>query len=122
MQQWFAIGLFGLIGIFSRYGLDRWWGASATFPLNTLMINLAGSLLAGLIFALNEREQISPLLNVALLVGFCGGFTTFSAYALQAVLMFDKEKTLVGIAYFILSPTLALAAAALPIFISRRWI
>src|SRR5688572_15111671 len=82
------IATFGLAGVLCRYGVDvlaiRWL---PTLPWSTLAINLSGSLIAGLIFGLgSERDP----LRLGLLVGFCGGFTTFSAYAVQSVLLAER--------------------------------
>lgn len=115
------IGLFGLTGVFCRFGLDKLLTVdNSNFPASTFAINIAGSFLAGLIFAFGERQEISPALQTGLLVGFCGGFTTFSAYALQVATMMDRERALQAVVYLVLSPLLSLAAAYAPIWALRR--
>jgi fluoride exporter len=113
---------FGLIGIFSRYAIDKSLvNVSQSLPVSTFIINIVGSFIAGLIFAISERHEISSALHTGLLVGFCGGFTTFSAYALQIFMLTDKQKFLPAIAYMVTSPILGLLAAGLPIFLVRRF-
>lgn len=119
MQNLLWVIAFGILGISCRYGVDQMIDNS-TFPLSTFLINMAGSFLAGLIFALGERQDLSPSLQTGLLVGFCGGFTTFSAYALQTFLLLEEERFLPAFGYLFLSPALGLLAAFLPIFVMRK--
>ena len=86
MQKTIFIALAGLIGTLVRYWLagfvTRQYGE--TFPWGTLIVNLAGSFLAGAIYHLaEERLLISPTLRTIILIGLIGGFTTFSSYGLQ---------------------------------------
>ncbi len=101
MQRIILIGLAGLCGTLGRYGLTtlvaRRYGEA--FPLGTLLVNLLGCFLAGLLFQLmNERYLVSETLRTMVLVGFLGGFTTFSAYGLQTfALMRAGELGLAGL-------------------------
>jgi CrcB protein len=122
MQNILLISFLGVLGILSRYGIDQSLGSwNENFPLTTFVINILGSFLAGSIYAYSTYREISPGLQTALLVGFCGGFTTFSAYSLQTMLLAEKGKLLPALAYLTLSPALGLAAAFLPFLIVRRF-
>ena len=86
MQKVLLIGLAGLLGTLGRYGLSvlvaRRFGDS--FPAGTLVVNVAGCFLAGLLFYfLMERNLTSPMMQAVVMIGFLGGFTTFSAFGLQ---------------------------------------
>jgi CrcB protein len=86
MQKILLIGLAGLLGTIGRYGLSvvvaRRFGDA--FPTGTLAVNVAGCFLAGLLFYfLMERNLASPTLQAVVMIGFLGGFTTFSAFGLQ---------------------------------------
>jgi len=86
MQKTILIGLAGLVGTLVRYWLSgvvaRQYGE--TFPWGTMAVNLIGCFLAGAIFYLSEeRFLLSPTLRTIILIGFLGGFTTFSSYGLQ---------------------------------------
>lgn len=120
MYPYLLIALFGLSGVFSRFAIDRLFEAADGFPSSTLLINVGGSFIAGLIYALSERGIVSLPLQTGLLVGFCGGFTTFSAYTLQTFAMLDKGRSLYALAYLVGSPILGVTAAILPIFLSRK--
>ncbi len=66
---------------------------ATTFPLGTLAVNLSGSLLLGFLLRLSLSTQaISPEVRIMLTAGFCGGYTTFSAFSYEtAVLLEDGE-------------------------------
>lgn len=119
-MEFFWIALCGMLGTLCRYGVDRWSlvEGAALFP-STFYINVGGSLVAGILYALGEKGILALPLQSALLVGFCGGFTTFSAYALQTALLFEKNKPM-ALLYFSLSPVAGLLAAGAAIFLLRR--
>lgn len=84
-----AIACGGVAGSLARYGLSL-LALSAIpqwFVAGTLAANVAGSFLIGLIAAWSVRRQPAPILNGFLVTGFCGGFTTFSAFSLEALLL-----------------------------------
>jgi CrcB protein len=86
MLRAILIGGFGFMGTLARYLLQgvvqRLSGG--TFPYGTLAVNVLGSLVVGFVATLTlERVAASPLWRTAILVGFCGGFTTFSAFAYE---------------------------------------
>lgn len=121
MTALFYISISGLIGIWLRYfmllGFDK---ISASTWLGTLVINILGSFIAGLIFeASTSRELLAPATATILLVGFCGGFTTFSSYSLQNFNLISEGYYGQALFYFVLSPTLGLLAAAAGIYLLR---
>jgi CrcB protein len=95
MQKILLIGLAGLVGTVGRYALSgviaRRFGE--TFPAGTLVVNIIGCFLAGLLFyLLQERNLVSPMTRTVVMIGFLGGFTTFSSFGLQTfTLLRDGE-------------------------------
>ncbi|GAC1632568.1 MAG: fluoride efflux transporter CrcB [Ktedonobacteraceae bacterium] len=81
------VGLSGAVGAVARYLLGRFIAerASAQFPLGTLVINLTGAFLIGLLFALAGHKIISASQQVMLATGFLGGYTTFSTMSWEGV-------------------------------------
>lgn len=87
---WVAIG--GAIGSVARFWLTelsaRWWGGD--FPWGTVIANVTGSFLIGLIAALpvmGPRDLLGPMGRQFLMVGIMGGYTTFSSFSLQTLTM-----------------------------------
>lgn len=95
MQKVLFIGLAGLVGTVGRYALSgviaRRFGE--TFPAGTLVVNIIGCFLAGLLFyLLQERNLVSPTTRTIVMIGLLGGFTTFSSFGLQTfTLLRDGE-------------------------------
>ena len=95
MQKTILVSVAGLVGTLLRYWLSglvaRQYGE--TFPWGTLVVNLVGCFLAGAVFYVTEeRFLISPTLRTVIMIGFLGGFTTFSSYGLQTfTLLRDGE-------------------------------
>ena len=97
---WIALG--GALGSVARYGasslIARWFGE--TFPLGTLAVNVTGSLIIGFFAALtgpDGRLLVSPDARTFVMVGICGGYTTFSSFSLQTLnLVRDGEFVYAG--------------------------
>lgn len=86
------VALGGIAGTLSRYGLEGWIQArtGSGFPLGTLTVNLAGSLLLGFILRLaTGAVLISPDLRAGLTIGFCGAFTTMSTFSYESVTLLN---------------------------------
>jgi CrcB protein len=84
----FAVAGFGALGAASRYGVDTLIErhTESVFPWATFTINLAGCLAVGFIIAaLVDRDRAPQWLRVGLVMGFCGGFTTFSTFAQETL-------------------------------------
>src|SRR4026208_2503478 len=95
MSKLLLIGLAGFIGTLSRYWMSgviaKRYGE--TFPMGTLVVNLVGCFLVGLLFyLLQERFLVNQTVRTVILIGFLGGFTTFSSFGLQTfTLLQDGE-------------------------------
>ena len=89
MYKLTLIGMAGLLGTLCRFALSAAVDerSHSSFPYGTMVVNLGGCFVAGFLFPLMEQAAISPDLRLAVFTGFLGGFTTFSAYALQTVVL-----------------------------------
>jgi CrcB protein len=102
------IGVFGLLGIYSRYFIDTIITfKNNSFPISTLIVNLLGCVLAGILFAFiqNKTENIFV---TPLLIGYCGGLTTFSSYCLQGFQLMSQGETSKAFLYIVISPFIGL--------------
>jgi len=88
------VGTGGFIGSVMRYLLQVFVENRmlSTFPLGTMIANIAGSFIIGIVFALAEKHIMSADWRLFMSVGICGGFTTFSAFAFNNFNMI-KEHT-----------------------------
>jgi len=102
---WVAFG--SALGGMARFWLTQmgnvWWGA---FPWGTLLINLLGSSLIGAFFGFGTA--LSPSMRLFLMTGVCGGFTTFSAFSLQNLVLIERGEIVSALGYMIASVGLCL--------------
>jgi CrcB protein len=116
------IALGGAIGSVARYltvkGVDE--KMNTAFPYGTLSVNLVGSFLIGLFYVLALRK-IGMTENWRLFVGagFCGGFTTFSAFAWENFSLFEQKMVGTAFLYTSVSLVAAFSALALGAWIAR---
>lgn len=81
-------------------------------PYGTFVVNILGCLLLGLLAGYAEQEKlVNTCMNLLLISGFCGGFTTFSTFALQGNTLFLSNKPIQAILYIGLSVIVGLIAA-----------
>lgn len=116
--------LFGMAGVLARYSVSAFvtHHFESQFPFATLGINILGSFLIGVVYVLAvERSAISPELRLGLMVGFLGGFTTFSSYCLETIRLLEDAQYFYATLYLTLSPALGLGATFAGIFMIRKW-
>lgn len=119
MNSFLQVALGGAIGASARYGVN----VLATrllpgLPLGTLSVNVLGCLAMGLlasVLALRGGQHLAPLL----LTGVLGGFTTFSAFALDATVLWERGDGALAMGYVLASVVLSLAAVIAGLAIGR---
>lgn len=109
-----SIALFGAAGCLARYWLSGWVNrllGQHPFPFGTLLVNLLGAFLIGLIIEFSLRStSISHNLRVALTIGFLGGLTTFSTFSIETFTLLERGQLLTAFGNILLSVTLCLLA------------
>lgn len=122
-----AVFLGGGLGSLGRWALTfvPWkTAAEAGFPLATLVTNVAGASLIGVVVAAAAPAGLSPRATLLLKTGVCGGFTTFSTFALETGDLIERGAYGVAAAYlmlsFVLGVAACLAAQALVASVSAR--
>jgi CrcB protein len=103
-----VVGAGGAVGSMLRYAVQRGFNSSL-FPYGTIAVNIAGCFLAGLIAG--ALLKTTPQIQLFLITGFCGGFTTFSAFSLECIQLMEKGQLLSLAFYIVLSVGAALLAA-----------
>ena len=121
-QNCLFVALGGAIGAVCRYliGLIPFRHGN-DFPINTLLINVVGAFVIGIVFALAAKNIMqNPHTILLLKTGICGGFTTFSTFSLESEQLFAKGHPVTGLFYIILSVILCIVAVFLAqIFIDK---
>lgn len=123
MLPYLTIAVGGVLGCWARYAMTNLiqviWGRD--FPYATLSINVLGCFLMGFLFVETlERLTISPAARAGILTGFLGGFTTFSTFGMESMLLVEQGEALKGALYIVLSVVLGVVAAFSGAFIARN--
>ncbi|ORU92850.1 MAG: camphor resistance protein CrcB [Cycloclasticus sp. symbiont of Bathymodiolus heckerae] len=123
MTQLLAIAAGGSIGAVMRYlvstGIYTWLGRG--FPYGTLVVNVVGSLLMGLLYELFlQRLSVSPEIRAVLLVGFLGAFTTFSTFSIETINLIEQGYLLKAMTNVLASVVLCILAAWVGLQIARQ--
>ncbi|MBW9114981.1 fluoride efflux transporter CrcB [Rhizobium cauense] len=112
----------GAIGSLLRYYVGQWALrlAGPAFPWGTLTVNVVGCFVIG-VFAelIIRRFDASPELRLLLITGFLGGFTTFSAFSLDAISLFERGAAVSGAVYILASVGLSMAAVTAGLALMR---
>ncbi|KOF22335.1 MAG: fluoride efflux transporter CrcB [Ensifer adhaerens] len=113
MSHLLLVGAGGAIGSMARYLLGLWtlqrWGPG--FPWGTLGVNVTGSFLIGLLAELIMRKfGASAEMRLFLITGVLGGYTTFSAFSLDAIMLFERGDVALALGYVAASVVLSILA------------
>ena len=100
MQNYILVAIGAAFG-----GILRYWSANIiqkffpfVFPYGTLFVNFFGSLILGFtLFYFDARDLLSHQMKIFLAIGFCGSFTTFSAFSYETVALLRDSEILIGL-------------------------
>ncbi|HEU5230882.1 MAG TPA: fluoride efflux transporter CrcB [Ktedonobacteraceae bacterium] len=122
MVQIVMIGLAGSIGAVVRYLLGRLVAQRlrSQIPFATLLINVSGSFLIGLLFVAALRHRISSTVQVTLATGFLGGYTTFSTMSWEGMQLIKRGNQRASFLY--LGGTVALGLLAVAVGFAVGWV
>lgn len=116
------IALGGAAGAASRYLVDQWIAQRATgaFPWGTLLVNLSGSLVLGVLFALAiERGALPASIRAPILIGFIGAYTTFSTLMLESWRLIEDGALVLGLMNLVGSSVLGIVAVVAGLLLGR---
>jgi CrcB protein len=113
LKNLLLVGLGGSIGSIARYAVSLLI-RSKSFPYATLSVNVIGSFIIGVVFAMSIKEAgLSNNWRLFLATGICGGFTTFSAFSLENMELLQNGKIGMALSYIIFSILLGIIATFL---------
>lgn len=121
-MPYILIAVGGACGAAARFALDSWVSARASgdFPWGTLLVNVSGTFMLGLLFSLAvERGVLSAEIRLPLLVGFLGSYTTFSTWMLETLRLVEEGAWLAAVVNAAGSVMLGMAAVVVGIAIGR---
>src|SRR5690348_1728836 len=121
-MDYLCVGVGGFVGANARYILGTWivGRLGPSFPAHTFVINLSGSFLIGVVLTLlTERLEVDPAWRLLLVVGFLGGYTTFSSFSFEALGLLRGGDWLAAAWYILGSNVLGLLACAAGIALVR---
>lgn len=109
------VGLAGALGALARYLVGRLVAEKTTssFPFGTLLINVTGAFVIGVLFALTTKKLLSSQMQTVLATGFLGGYTTFSTMSWEGVQLARGGSRRQSVLYLGGNLALGLPAAAL---------
>ena len=110
VKSFLLVGLGGSIGAMLRYLIVSMW-KTENFPYNTFLVNIIGSLLIGIVFAMSEKTDIiNENLKLFLATGICGGFTTFSTFSAENFQLIKSGEYTIAALYIFASVAFCIAA------------
>lgn len=119
MKQILLIGLGGFLGSVLRYGVatisSKWFD---NFHTGTIIVNLLGSLIIGLLVGLSLKQNQPG--HSFLVIGFCGGFTTFSTFAFDNIRLIKADQWVTALSYASISLIGAIACCGVGIWIGNK--
>ncbi|HYC94450.1 MAG TPA: fluoride efflux transporter CrcB [Sphingomicrobium sp.] len=120
-MNWLLVFIGGGLGSLARHGINRAGLAllGPGFPWWTFAVNVLGSFLIGLLAGLFGGMEAGQNARRFLITGFLGGFTTFSAFSLDALTLWERGALLQSGLYILGSVILSLVAAAVGLMLSR---
>jgi len=119
-----ALSVGGALGVNARHWMAIWvrgW-AVTRFPWGTFLINVTGSFAIGFLAMTLERWVRTPELRLMVITGFLGGYTTFSAYSLETLLLWERGEPIRALAYLAGSALTGFTAVTLGVILGRRWL
>jgi CrcB protein len=114
IKQLILVGLGGGIGSIMRYLVSRIPFTQGSFPWATFMVNVAGCFIIGLLIGFSVKHQfLDEDMKLLLITGFCGGFTTFSAFSAENVHLYHAGNYFTLAFYVLLSVIIGFVAVFL---------
>lgn len=120
MTSFLSIALGGALGALSRYGIALLF-QKQSFPWGTLLVNVSGSFLLGLLMVISIRDNFSLPLKLFLGIGFLGAFTTFSTFSFETYSLFLQKTPYLALGNMALNMGLSLLGVFLGVGVGK-WV
>jgi CrcB protein len=122
MMQWLAIALGGALGSVLRFACVSYVTplVNLRFPLGTFAVNMLGSFLIGVAYVVLIEKTAAVEWRLFFITGVLGGFTTFSAFSLELLQLWQDGHTLTALAYAVSSVALGLVMAFIGVALTQK--
>jgi len=124
MKELIYVFIGGGLGSLIRFTIVKWVNAfhNSIFPFGTFTINIIACFTLGFIIGLADQKQLlSPASRLFWAVGFCGGFSTFSAFSSETLTLFQQGENSTMLLYILLSIVVCISATFGGLFIAERF-
>lgn len=122
-MKYLYIAFGGATGSLLRHVSSTWLSGymiNSRFPWGTFIVNLTGSLIIGLLAGINQLNPMSPTTRLFLFTGLLGGFTTYSAYALETFSLLRENQNALAISYVLSTSVLGILFSGLGYLLSQH--
>lgn len=121
MKSLFLVGIGGFIGSILRYSASMLIGKIGEFPLSTFVVNIVGCFMIGLLYGLAAKYEwfSSADMRLLLVVGLCGGFTTFSTFSFESLTLLQQSQYLTFFLYIFGSVAMGILATIFGVFLTK---
>jgi len=123
LKAFTLVGLGGAVGSIGRYLAAQYIQSrfvSSDFPYGTLLVNITGCFLIGIIFGLTAKADILSEWKLFLVTGICGGYTTFSAFSYESITLLRNGNIMHFGIYIAASVILGLLATLIPVWLLQK--
>ena len=119
-MNYLAVFIGGGLGSICRYGIARWLAPyQLVFPYATLLANILSCIVLGIFVSLVAKNAINDTMRLLIMVGFCGGFSTFSTFTGETFRLFESGNIIFGFANVLGSLFLCLISIYLGIILGK---
>ncbi|MCO5233883.1 MAG: fluoride efflux transporter CrcB [Chitinophagales bacterium] len=121
MSNLIYVGIGGAAGSILRYLISLYFSNynHHSFPKGTFIVNALGCLLIGISIGIIEKYLILSEYRLLLITGFCGGFTTFSTFSFESIMLFNNGHIMTAISYILLSVITGIVLIALGLYLTK---
>jgi CrcB protein len=124
MKELIYVFIGGGLGSLVRFILGKWVNAfhHSSFPFGTFTINVIACFVLGFMIGLADQKQLlSPATRLFWAVGFCGGFSTFSAFSSETLTLFQQGQNSTMLLYVLLSIVVCVSATFGGLLVAERF-
>ena len=122
-MQWLIVACGGALGAMARFGVINYLAPidGTRFPFGTVLVNISGSFVMGICYVfLDQKLILSPEWRLLVMTGFLGAFTTFSAFSLDALLLWNNGFHSTALAYVLTTVAGCILGISIAVLLAQK--